>query len=114
METMRNDELGFVVSVTGARAGVRLYKRSSADGDGSRVTIGRLVAINTGASRIVGVITRVSVSEPEPGVDGNRGMWIEDPDGNRIEIMEMAPNCIQYQAVKNLQAGKAPQALRLF
>jgi DNA helicase HerA-like ATPase len=74
METMRNDELGFVVSVTGARAGVRLYKRSSEDGDGSRVTIGRLVAINTGASRIVGVITRVSVSEPEPGVE--RGGFI--------------------------------------
>jgi lactoylglutathione lyase len=51
---------------------------------------------------------------PKRGVDGNRGMWIEDPDGNRIEIMEMAPNCIQYQAVKNLQAGKAPQALTLF
>jgi len=51
---------------------------------------------------------------PKPGVDGNRGMWIEDPDGNRIEIMEMAANCIQHQAVKNLQAGKAPQALRLF
>lgn len=51
---------------------------------------------------------------PKPGVDGNRGMWIEDPDGNRIEIMEMAPNCIQYEAVKNLQAGKEPQALRLF
>ena len=51
---------------------------------------------------------------PKPGVDGNRGMWIEDPDGNRIEIMEMAANCIQYQAVKNLRAGKAPEALRLF
>jgi lactoylglutathione lyase len=51
---------------------------------------------------------------PKPGVDGNRGMWIEDPDGHRIEIMEMAPNCIQYQAVLNLRAGKAPQALRLF
>ncbi len=32
------------------------------------------------------------------GIDGNRGMWIADPDGNQIEIMEMAPDCIQYQA----------------
>jgi hypothetical protein len=48
------------------------------------------------------------------GVDGNRGMWIEDPDGIRIEIMEMAPNCIQHQAVENLRAGKAPEALKLF
>ena len=48
------------------------------------------------------------------GLDGNRGMWVEDPDGNRIEIMEMAPDCIQNQAVKNLNAGKPPQALKLF
>ena len=48
------------------------------------------------------------------GLDGNRGMWVEDPDGNRIEIMEMAPNCIQHQAVENLRAGKAPEALKLF
>lgn len=47
------------------------------------------------------------------GVDGNRGMWIEDPDGNRIEIMEMAPDCIQYQAARSHKAGKPPQALKL-
>ena len=47
------------------------------------------------------------------GVDGNRGMWIEDPDGNRIEIMEMAPVCIQFRAVANLHAGRQPEALAL-
>jgi len=47
------------------------------------------------------------------GIDGNRGMWIEDPDGNRIEIMEMAPDCIQYKAVANLKAGGKPHALAL-
>jgi lactoylglutathione lyase len=41
-------------------------------------------------------------------------MWIEDPDGNRIEIMEMAPGCIQQKAIENLHAGKPPEALRLF
>ena len=51
---------------------------------------------------------------PKRGVDGNRGMWIEDPDGNRIEIMEMAPGCIQFEAVKRLREGKPPEALRLF
>jgi lactoylglutathione lyase len=58
----------------------------------------------------------VPLSRPrnaKPGLDGNRGMWIEDPDGNRIEIMEMAPGCIQYQAVKRLHEGKPPEALRL-
>ena len=48
------------------------------------------------------------------GVDGNRGMWIEDPDGNRIEIMEMAPDCIQHQALARIRAGKPPEALALY
>lgn len=47
------------------------------------------------------------------GVDGNRGMWIEDPDGYQIEIMEMAPDCIQNRAVQNLHEGGAPHALSL-
>ncbi len=51
--------------------------------------------------------------KPGRGVDGNRGMWIEDPDGNRIEIMEMAPDCIQFRAVANLRAGREPEALAL-
>jgi lactoylglutathione lyase len=36
-------------------------------------------------------------------IDGNRQFWIEDPDGNRIEIMEMDPNCLPYQGVKSLR-----------
>ena len=58
----------------------------------------------------------IALSQPRKdgrGVDGNRGMWIEDPDGNRIEIMEMAPDCIQFKAVENLNAGRAPHALAL-
>lgn len=49
---------------------------------------------------------------PNRGVDGNRGMWVVDPDGNRIEIMEMAPACIQYEALKAMAAGKGPTALK--
>ncbi|MGJ8586321.1 MAG: VOC family protein [Marinosulfonomonas sp.] len=45
------------------------------------------------------------------GVDGNRGCWIVDPDGNRIELMEMAPNCIQLEALKKLAAGGGATAL---
>ena len=42
------------------------------------------------------------------GVDRNRGTWIADPDGNRIEIMEMAANCVQYEAIETLaRTGKA-------
>jgi catechol 2,3-dioxygenase-like lactoylglutathione lyase family enzyme len=45
------------------------------------------------------------------GVDGNWGMWIEDPDGNRIEIQEMAPDCIQFSAENDIKAGGAPHVL---
>ncbi len=36
-------------------------------------------------------------------VDGNRQAWIEDPDGNRIELMEMAPDGMQAQAIARLR-----------
>jgi catechol 2,3-dioxygenase-like lactoylglutathione lyase family enzyme len=45
------------------------------------------------------------------GVDRNRGMWIADPDGNRIEIMEMAPDCIQWEAIAAMKAGRGKTAL---
>ena len=38
------------------------------------------------------------------GIDGNRGGWIEDPDGTQIEVMEMAPHCIQLKAIEKLRA----------
>jgi lactoylglutathione lyase len=46
-------------------------------------------------------------SQPRPtkrGIDGNRGGWIEDPDGTQIEVMEMAPDCIQLKAIERLRA----------
>ena len=45
------------------------------------------------------------------GLDRNRGMWIEDPDGTRIEIMEMAPNCIQWEAIAAMKAGQGKTAI---
>lgn len=58
----------------------------------------------------------VDLSRPRTagrGIDGNRGMWIGDPDGNRIEIMEMAPDCIQRKALDSLHAGGKPHVLDL-
>lgn len=43
-------------------------------------------------------------SQIKRGQDGNRGAWIVDPEGNRIELMEMAPDCIQFQAIRALKA----------
>ena len=43
------------------------------------------------------------------GADGNRQAWIEDPDGNRIELMEMDPDCLQYRGLKRLrEEGRVP------
>ena len=40
-------------------------------------------------------------------------MWVVDPDGNRIEIMEMAPRCDQYEAIKTFHAtGRATTLAR--
>ncbi|TCL71038.1 VOC family protein [Rhizobium sp. BK251] len=62
---------------------------------------GRLVAWKDGAL--------VTVDEPQigHGLDGNRGSWLEDPDGNRIELMEMNEDCIQYKAIRRLHAEMA-------
>lgn len=40
-------------------------------------------------------------------IDGNRQAWLEDPDGNRIELMEMAKDSLQLQAVRRLHAAAA-------
>lgn len=45
------------------------------------------------------------------GLDNNRGAWVADPDGNRIELMEMAPDCVQYDAIKAFHAGKGLTSL---
>ena len=41
--------------------------------------------------------------EKQLGADGNLQAWIEDPDGNRIELMQMAADSMQLQAVKGMR-----------
>ena len=36
-------------------------------------------------------------TEPKQGMDGNIQAWITDPDGNRIELMQMMPGSPQYE-----------------
>jgi lactoylglutathione lyase len=38
------------------------------------------------------------------GADNNRQAWVQDPDGNRIELMEMASNALQFKAINDLHA----------
>jgi lactoylglutathione lyase len=40
---------------------------------------------------------------PKLGLDGNRQCWIEDPDGNRIEFMQMLPGNMQEVAIKRMK-----------
>lgn len=42
------------------------------------------------------------------GLDHNRQAWIKDPEGNRIELMEMSKDCLQYQAIARLRRSSAP------
>jgi lactoylglutathione lyase len=37
------------------------------------------------------------------GADGNIQAWVEDPDGNRIELMQMMPGNLQEQAIARLR-----------
>jgi lactoylglutathione lyase len=36
-------------------------------------------------------------------LDGNRQAWIEDPDGHRIELMQLSPDCLQLEAIARLR-----------
>ena len=37
-------------------------------------------------------------------IDRNAQAWVEDPDGNRIELMEMSPDCLHFEAIRRLKA----------
>ncbi len=41
--------------------------------------------------------------EPKTGADNNRQCWIADPDGNRIEFMQLAPNALQTEGIRRLK-----------
>lgn len=42
--------------------------------------------------------------EPKTGADFNKQCWIADPDGNRIEFMQMMPNSMQLEAIARMKA----------
>ena len=39
------------------------------------------------------------------GLDHNRQCWIEDPDGNRIEFMQMSRDSMQAEAIRRLRGA---------
>lgn len=44
--------------------------------------------------------------ESKLGLDGNRQCWIADPDGNRIEFMQMSPSSMQVEAIARLRRSR--------
>jgi hypothetical protein len=66
-EGVEPGDLGIIVSVSGTTAGARLYKANASEDD-HRLSLGRLVAIRLGASRVVGVIAGVTISAPPQGM----------------------------------------------
>ena len=56
------------------------------------------------AARLRGAGVELTV-EPKMGLDGNRQCWIEDPDGNRIEFMQMSPSSMQVEAIGRLRTA---------
>jgi lactoylglutathione lyase len=46
-------------------------------------------------------------SPKKKGADGNMQAWIEDPDGNRIELMQMGPDSLQAKAIQRLRSHTA-------
>lgn len=54
---------------------------------------------------VVGQITAKGIPLYRPkkmAVDRNYQAWIEDPDGNRIELMQMASDSMQGEAIKKM------------
>ena len=46
-------------------------------------------------------------SEPLTGLDGNLQAWTHDPDGNQIELMQLAEHSPQWQTAHALENGTA-------
>jgi catechol 2,3-dioxygenase-like lactoylglutathione lyase family enzyme len=44
--------------------------------------------------------------EPKLGLDGNWQYWLTDPDGNRLELMQMMPDSLQAAAGAALRAAR--------
>jgi lactoylglutathione lyase len=45
------------------------------------------------------------IRDKQMGADGNWQAWIEDPDGHRIELMQMMPDSLQVKAIDRMKVG---------
>jgi lactoylglutathione lyase len=84
-------------------------------GEGDRAPDAEAVALNhicLSVSDMDSVIQQladrgVPLSRPKKvGVDHNIQAWVEDPDGNRIELMQMVDACPQLEAIRRLAEAR--------
>jgi catechol 2,3-dioxygenase-like lactoylglutathione lyase family enzyme len=89
------------------------------DGTGDRAPDADTVALNhvcLEVDDIDAVIAQlaakgVPLSRPKKvAVDRNAQAWVEDPDGNRIELMQLAPDSLQGEAIQRLKAARVGAA----
>lgn len=81
------------------------------DGEGDRAAEREAVGYNhlclavPDIDQTVGELDAAGIAMIRPkvqGADGNWQTWIEDPDGHRIELMQMAPDSMQAAAIARL------------
>ena len=56
---------------------------------------------------VIAQLDQVGVPLTRPkkvAIDRNAQAWIEDPDGNRLELMQLAPDAMQLEAIKRLKS----------
>jgi lactoylglutathione lyase len=83
------------------------------DGEGGRAAEREVVGYNhlclevPDIEQTVRELAAIDVPMIRPKIlaaDGNWQTWIEDPDGHRIELMQMMPNCLQAKGIARLRA----------
>ena len=76
-----------------------VFPAAAVSGQSARIEDTRFAAV-AAALREAGIALTV---EPKTGRDNNRQCWIEDPDGNRIEFMQMSDGSMQAAAIERLR-----------
>jgi lactoylglutathione lyase len=89
---------------------LELFPNGTGDGPAAPQAVGmnHLCLTAPDLDATVAELTERSVTLTRPlqmGRDGNRQAWIADPEGNRIELMEMSPSSRQAEAIARLKQG---------
>ncbi len=90
---------------------LEFFPNGEGDGPAPREAVGlnHLCLTVSDLDSVVEALTTRGVALTRPlitGGDGNRQAWIDDPEGNRIELMEMSPVGMQAQAIAQMHAAK--------